>query len=217
MPARKVSTGMYSSCSWSRMGHFFMGEKPNAGMPRCRRKRESVAAGKTSGSALWPMPARASVKATHQGFESSAAVTKCSFRGRDQGANCHVTPSSPSHQRFSRASKSFGFRDGGIRTSKPASASVGMTLRHQVLPPSHETPVRSIVRFTVVTSPSFLAAPCLQPCASWPSSASCCLRYSSARSAMRRSFWGAVSLMKREPWPVGPVARTMIHHGVRSP
>mmetsp|Transcript_14330 Transcript_14330/g.39310 ORF Transcript_14330/g.39310 Transcript_14330/m.39310 type:complete len:206 (+) Transcript_14330:186-803(+) len=205
---------MCSSCSWSKIGHFFIGENPRAGIPRCRRNRESVAAGKTSGSTAWPRPARASLKATHQGLEPSAGVTKCSVKGRVQGANCHDTPSS-SHHLFSNTSKSFGFKEGGIRTSKPASASVGITFRHQLAPPSVDTPVRSIVRFTVVTSPSFVAMPCLQPL--WPSRASCSPRKSSARCAMRRSFCGAVSRMKREPWPVGPVARTRSHQGVLSP
>eukprot|EP00912_Choanoflagellata_sp_UC4_P000635 UC4_evm5s392 len=99
--------------------------------------------------------------------------------------------------------------------SKPAFTSVGITLIAYVLPESDDTPAFNIVMLSVVTSPSFLAAQCLQPCPS--SKASCSLRKFKAFEVTPNSFSTAVSLMKRLPCPVGPLAVTMIHHGVLSP
>ena len=68
MPRRKTSRVTYSSSSWSRIGELASGEKPNAGMPNWRMKRESVAAGKISGSRSIPAEAQPSLKTPHHGF-----------------------------------------------------------------------------------------------------------------------------------------------------
>mmetsp|Transcript_32679 Transcript_32679/g.66706 ORF Transcript_32679/g.66706 Transcript_32679/m.66706 type:complete len:284 (-) Transcript_32679:921-1772(-) len=283
MPAKKVRTLKASSCSCSSVGVLAMGENPTAWMPRARKKRLSVAAGKISRSTpiVWtaedvgavltllppPFPPptssplsvkvssplsavtasglsavtgwaslgmeygaagkalKASSNSAQNGFESrSTSVSRCACKGLVHGAKLQLKPSS-AHHSSSISLKSEVASEGQIRTSNPASASVGMTLSEKVLPPSQLTPVRSMVTFRVVTSPSLRAWACLQPSGCWflvvllfhPSASSCSCRNAKAFCTTPMSLLTAVFCIKRLPWPVGPAARTRSHQGVRSP
>lgn len=98
MPSRKTFLSTYSLCSWSKTGELAKGEKPKAGMPSARRKRESVPAGKISGSIWRPAVAHARLNSPHQGLVfSSVEETWCAVAGVVHGANSQERPSS-AHQ-----------------------------------------------------------------------------------------------------------------------
>ena len=59
---------MYSSFSCSKISVSFMGEKPRARMPKARKNRESVAAGKTCGSIVRPMSVMVVSKIAYHGL-----------------------------------------------------------------------------------------------------------------------------------------------------
>ena len=72
-PARKVRFGKYSSCSWSKMGHSFIGLNPKQGIFNARKNRESVAAGKIWVSSFVPqLLATAAINDFQKGFLASS-------------------------------------------------------------------------------------------------------------------------------------------------